>query len=87
MRLVQVRDGVLEVRWTWMPFWLAVNPKMKQDLEQKVHDGVLMSGVSASEADLDALHDFLIQHLQGMFPSHQGLAEYLDGLKYVVEPS
>jgi hypothetical protein len=87
MRLVQVRDGVLEIRWTWLPFWLAVNPVMKQDLEKEIRDSVILGGVGPTAPDMDALHDFVVARLQKLFPSHPGLAEYLDGVKYIEEPS
>lgn len=87
MRLVQVRDGVLEVRWTWLPFWLAANPKMKTEIERKMRDAVLLGGVTTSEHDLDALHMFVINMIQEQFPSHQGLGEFLNGVGLIQEPT
>ena len=86
MRLVQIRDGVLEVRWTWLPFWMATNPKLKEKLEEEMRDAISMGGVSESEPDLDSLHDYVVRRLQEMFPTHPGLGELVDGLKYVQEP-
>jgi hypothetical protein len=85
VRLVQDQDGVLEISWTWLPFWLAVNPKLKEQVEREMRDGCLMGGVTNSEEDMDALHDFVVMRLQELFPSYGGLSEYLDGLKYVQE--
>ena len=86
MRLVQMRDDVLEVRWTWLPFWLATIPKLKELLEDEMRDAIHMGGVTESEPDLDALHDYVVRRLQEMFTGHQGLAEFLDSLKFVQEP-
>lgn len=86
MRLVQIRDGVLEVRWTWLPFWLATNPKLKEKLEEEMRDAIRLGGLSENEPDLDSMHNYVAKRLQEMFPSHPGLAELLDGLKYVQEP-
>lgn len=87
MRLVQVRDGVLEVRWTWLPYWLAVNPKLKSEVEREMRDAVLLGGVTAEEADLDGLHVFVRDRLQTLFPTFQGLALYLDAVTSVKEPT
>jgi hypothetical protein len=87
VRLVQVRDGVLEIRWTWLPFWLAANPKLKTQVEREMRDAVLLGGVTASDADLDALHDFVVRRLQAVFSAFPGLAAYLDGIRDVEEPA
>lgn len=87
MRLVQERDGVLEITWTWLPFWLAVNPKLKEQVEREMKDSCLMGGVTNSEEDMNGLHDFIASRLQELFPSHPGLDKYLDGLKHVTEAS
>lgn len=86
MKTVMIRDGVLEIRWTWLPFWLATNPKLKTHLETEIKDLVALNGLTGSEEDLRSLHDHVIKRLQTLFPSHTGLNEYLDGLKYVHEP-
>lgn len=85
MRLVQVRDGVLEIRWTWLPYWLAVNPKLKSELERQMRDAVVLGGVTSSEADLDALHEFVCERLGSLFPSFGGLPSYLAGIQAVEE--
>lgn len=86
MRLVQVRDGVLEIRWTWLPYWLAVNPKMKSDVEREMRDAVLLNGVTPSDEDLDALHDFVRARFERTFPAFQGLGAYLQAISQVEEP-
>lgn len=84
MRLVQLRGGVLEIRWTWLPFWLAVNPKLKADLEREMRDAVLMCGVTTKDEDLDRLHDWAVKRLGAWFP-FPGIALYLDAIKNVEE--
>lgn len=83
MRFVQMRDGMLEVRWTWLPFWIAVNPRLQRDVERFVFDACVASGATDSEQDLDALHDVVVNRIQDLFPSHPGIREYLDSLKQV----
>lgn len=87
MRLVQMRDGALEIRWTWLPYWLAVNPKLKTTVERELRDAVLLGGVTTSPADLDGCHDFVARRLSALFPAFPGLREHLDGLRLVLEPT
>lgn len=86
MRLIHLRDGALELRWTWLPYWLAVNPKLKTLVERELHDAVLLCGVTTSVADLDAMHDWVRERLCGLFPDFPGLREHLDGLRHISEP-
>jgi hypothetical protein len=86
MKLVQVQHGVLEIRWPWLPFWLAVNPRMKTELEQQLQTGVLLGGITDSLEDEQLLHDWLCRRLAEMFPDHRGLGLYLDAVKYIEEP-
>lgn len=86
MRLIHLRDGALEIRWTWLPYWLAVNPKLKTLVERELHDAVLLCGVTTSDRDLDAMHDWVRDRLCALFPAFQGLGAYLDGLRHLAEP-
>lgn len=86
MRLVHFRDGALEIRWTWLPYWLAVNPALKTRVETELRDAVLLCGVTTSPADLDAMHDWVCARLCALFPAFEGLGEYLGGLRHVIEP-
>jgi len=85
MRLVQIRDGALEVRWTWLPYWLAANPKVTGTIERELKDSVLLCGVTDSEADLDAMHKWVVRRIASLFPSFEGLDGYLDGIQAVKE--
>lgn len=87
MRLVHIRDGALEVRWTWLPYWIAVHPKLKSDLEDELRDAALLSGATTAEADLDAMHVFVRDRLVRMFPIFPGLSTFLDGLLLIEEPT
>jgi hypothetical protein len=86
MRLVQLRDGALEIRWTWLPFWLAVNPRLKTQVERELRDASLLCGVTTSPADLDAMHAWLLRRVEALFPTFPGLKDYLDGIRLVPEP-
>lgn len=83
MRAVELIDGAFEVRWTWLPFWVAVNPKLKTQLEGEMKALVALNGVTDSEEDLLKMHKHLLQRLSELFPEIDGLSEYLDALRYV----
>lgn len=81
MRIVELIDGAFEVRWTWLPLWLATNPKLRISLEGELKTIVALSGLTEAEADLDALHIHVVRRLQELFPQVKGLAEFLDGMR------
>lgn len=83
MKLVEVVDGAFEVRWTWLPFWLATNPKLKQSLEGELKTLVALNGLTDSPEDLQLLHKHTVSRLQTLFPALSGLDTYLDGLQSV----
>lgn len=85
MRLVQFREGMLEIRWTWMPYWLAVNPKLVSSVEVDLADVVVINGLTNSEDDLQRMHVFVVKRLCKLFKGFKGLDTYLDALGGVEE--
>jgi hypothetical protein len=85
MRIVDLIDGAFEVRWMWLPFWLATNPRLKSELELELRTLVALNGITESEADLEALHRHVVRRIQEMFPAFPGLGQFLDGLYLVQE--
>lgn len=83
MHLVDCVDGVVEIRWTWLPYWLATNGRLKQDLERELESVVLVGNTAD---DLDRLHDVLCRALQDRFPGFPGLGAALQALKLVQPP-
>ena len=81
MRIVELIDGAFEIRWTWLPFWLATNPKLRTSLEGELRTLVALNGLTDSEADLEVLHTHVLNRLDALFPQVKGLAEFLDGMK------
>lgn len=80
MRLVHVHGGVLQIRWTWLPFWLAVHPQLMADVDRELRDCVLLGGVTTAEEDLEAMHEFVIRRVEAHFPAFEGLGTYLRGV-------
>lgn len=83
MNFVEVIDGAFEIRWTWLPFWLATNPKLKQSLEGELKVVVALNGLTDSPEDLARLHRHLLRRLQELFPAIKQLDTFLDGLREV----
>ncbi len=86
MKFIELIDGAFEIRWTWLPFWLATNPKLKTSLEGEMKALIAMNGVRDTEEDLDLLHKHVVRRLQEMFPEMKGLDTFLNGL-LSVQPS
>jgi hypothetical protein len=87
MRLVQYTEGALEIRWTWLPYWIAVNPKLVQGVEVALRDAVLVNGLTTSPEDLDRMHSFVVRRLCALFPGFVGLETYLESVSSVQEPT
>lgn len=83
MRIVELVDGAFELRWTWLPFWLATNPKLKQTLEGEMKTLVALNGVTDSDEDLELMHQHIVRRLRESFPDVRGLDTYLEGLRNV----
>ena len=75
MRLVEYIDGSLEIRWTWLPYWLAANTRLKTDLEREL--------VATNLTNPDQLHDALCRALQDRFPGFRGLSTALQALRLI----
>lgn len=83
MRIVDLIDGAFEVRWMWLPFWLATNPKLRQSLEGELKTLVALNALTDTEADLDALHNHILVRMEELFPEMKGLGKFLDGMRQI----
>lgn len=83
MLLVADRDGVLEVNWSWLPFWLAINPYVKTILEVELKEFSLQNQMTNAEGDMLRLHTFLVRRIAETFPDHKGLDLYLSAISFV----
>ena len=82
MRTVVVTTpGVLEINFMWLPTWIGSNAVLKKRLEENLRDRVV--GRVLSEQSLDEINDLVIDALEELNPSVEGLRDYLDGLKFV----
>lgn len=82
MRLVAETDGVVEIRWTWLPFWLAMNPELVAALERDLRAHIRV-GEPLTDALLDSWHDRVVAAIEKKFPNFTGLSAFLNALKEV----
>jgi hypothetical protein len=79
--VVHTARGVIELNWMWLPTWIGMNANIKKDVEKKLGD--LIVGMEITHANLDTMHEMVVDEIVALNPSVEGLREYLDGLKYV----
>jgi hypothetical protein len=68
MKLIQIHEGVLELQWTWLPYWIACQPGTRAAVERELQDAVLLNGATSSAPDLEALSTFALASLKRKFP-------------------
>lgn len=83
MRFVDIVDGAFEVRWTWLPFWMATNPDVTKSLEKDLKTIVALNGLTDSDDDMDALNRLVVSKIEKMFPMFPGIKDFLLGLNRV----
>jgi hypothetical protein len=83
VRLVEVIDGALELRWTWLPYWLATNGRLKKELDEEIRAAALMNAALMSPEHLDGLHAFVCRRIQARFPQMLGLYDALKAISAV----
>jgi len=83
VRLVEVIDGALELRWTWLPYWLATNGRLKKELDEEIRNAALVNATLTSPEHLDGLHAFVCRRIQARFPQMPGLYDALKALNAV----
>lgn len=84
MRLVELNQGKLELRYTWLPWWLAAGPALQSEIETLMRDVVVMNGMPPNDESLERIERFVIRLIGKRFPI-PGLTTYLRGLQHVKE--
>lgn len=82
MRLVELIEGKLELRWTWLPYWLAAGPALQRDIDTLMRDVVIMNGMPPTDDSLDRIEEFVIRTIDRRF-NIAGLATHLRSLRHV----
>ncbi len=84
MRLIELCDGALELRWTWLPYWMVASPSLQAEVEAVMRDVVLLNAMTKDDESLDRIEQFVIRLLTRRFPFLH-LDKYLSGLRQVVQ--
>ena len=85
MRFVHLTGpGKLELNYMWLPTWLGINTVALKAVEEALKSKVSSGGLKATEETLDELSDLVIEILVEKYgQTHEGLSDYLDGIKFV----
>jgi hypothetical protein len=82
MRLVvRTDEGVLELAYTWLPTWLGINSKFKNEMLTELKDKIV--GLTMDERGMEEAHRLVLDYICEKNASIKGLRDYLDALKYV----
>lgn len=83
MRAVILTDpGTLELNWMWLPTWIGMNTRLKQEIEREI--APLVEGREITDQDLDQINNEVIRLILKHCPL-EGVGDYLDGLKFIQE--
>lgn len=85
MNLVQLKNGKLDLAWSWFPYWLAVSPAMTHEVKQTLQDAILLNGIPARQESLNALDELLVRFIVWRF-AIPGLGDYLRAMKRIEQP-
>ena len=84
MRLVTYRDGMLELRWTWLPYWIATGSALHNEIDTYMRDLVIINGVVPTDEALLRIEKLVLKMLDQRFKI-TGLTAYLEALSHVHE--
>lgn len=79
--VVRTARGILELNWMWLPTWLGMNASIKKQVEEELRKEV--EGLEMTEWNLDLIHEKVLDILEELNPTVDGLRDYLDGIKFV----
>jgi len=80
--IVITGPGQAELNWSWLPTWIGINGALKKEIEKDLSNQIV--GKPLDDRSLDEASELVIDFLCKKFPL-EGLRDYLDGLKFVVE--
>jgi hypothetical protein len=82
MRLVELRNGQLELAWTWLPYWIATGDTLHHEVTSLMRDVVIINGMPPDDDSLDRIDKLIIRLLDKRFRI-PGLGEYLGAIRHV----
>lgn len=84
MRLVGFFEGRLELRWTWLPYWIAAGPILHDEIEALMRDVVIINGMLPTDDSLERIERLVLRTIERRFKI-EGLLQYLQGLRFIRE--
>lgn len=64
MKLIQIHEGVLELQWAWLPYWIACQSGVRADVERRLQASLQ----ATAEPDTEALGAEALLYLKQRFP-------------------
>ena len=70
--------GILEIKWTWLPFNLAIDNTLMKELDQRLHQEF-----KGTIPNFDVLSERVIDHCCELKPHFKGLRPALEAIRKV----
>ena len=87
MKIVDFFDNALQVRWTWLPYWMASNRVVVTELDHHVRDTAILGAVTDDARELEALNQNAVRYLERKF-AFPGFGDFLTaGYALLREPN
>lgn len=83
MKWVFMDKDRCELRWMWLPMFLAQNTELLKKLEEELNRR--FKGLQATERVLTEMNLFITGWLQQQLPTIRGFEKFLEGLKHIEE--
>lgn len=84
MRLFRFDGAALELRWTWLPWWLVSSPILEAEVNVLVRDVVVLNGMPISDDTLERVERFFLKLVDRRFKI-PGLVNYLKAVRGLQE--
>ncbi len=82
--VVREEHGVIGLNWQWLPTWVGMNTVLAQEINAAVSSKLV--GRALDEETLDYADELVIDFICQKV-SLPGVREYLEGLKFVQDPT
>ncbi len=79
MRIIELKEGVLAVRWQWLPYWMSSNVRVTAHVEAAIKQRIANEGVQIIE-NMDLLSEFVYENLKKYYRDVPAAAVVLDAL-------
>ena len=67
----------------WLPTFIGMNAKLKTEIEERLKPKLEQRVLN--DDTLDEAHEMVIEFLEERFPALEGMRDYLDAMKYVID--